>query len=400
MSWRVSHDLRNVCLGVLVALLWPVAAGAQTIVDATRVEFTPSADHNSVETDGTPIVSTYSLRLFVAGGVTPVETVDLGKPAPDPDGFIRVDFVALLVTPPTPGILYEVTVSAVGPGGSADSGRSNTVSYTAPCSYAISPTSLSAAAAGGSSSSTVTAGAGCAWTAVSNVSWITVTSGASGVASGTTGFSVAANTAATSRTGTLTIAGSTFTVTQSGTTTCAFSISPASQSVAASGSAGSVAVTTTAGCAWTSVSGGSWVTVTSGASGSGSGSTGFSVAANTATTARSVTVTIAGKTFTVNQAAAACSYTVTPASVTAAAAGSSGAIGVTTQSGCAWSGTSPVGWITLNGTGPGSGNVSYTVAVNTGAARTATLTIGGKSVTVTQAVSTRPNPPSNLRIVK
>jgi hypothetical protein len=60
----------------------------------------------------------------------------------------------------------------------------------------------------------VTTQATCAWTAVSNATWITVTSGAAGTGNGTVGFSAAANTGA-ARTGTLTIAGQTFTVTQS-----------------------------------------------------------------------------------------------------------------------------------------------------------------------------------------
>jgi YD repeat-containing protein len=63
----------------------------------------------------------------------------------------------------------------------------------------------------------VTAGAGCAWTAVSNAGWITVTSGASGTGNGTVGYSVAANGGSDQRQGTVTIAGQTFTVTQAGT---------------------------------------------------------------------------------------------------------------------------------------------------------------------------------------
>jgi hypothetical protein len=395
----VFRNLTGVRLLLLLLLIasWPSVAGAQSVVDGRRVEFTPSVDHDVVETDGTAVVSSYSLQFFVAGGVTPVETVDLGKPAPDSDGFIRVDFVALLTTPPAAGTLYEVIVSAVGPGGTGASARSNTVSFSQTCSPSISPASQSVAAAGASGSSTVTAAPGCAWTAASNVTWITLTAGATGTGTAAVNFTTAANTATTSRVGTLTIAGSTFTVTQAAAT-CSFSISPTSQSVAASGATGSVAVTTTSGCAWTSVSGASWVTVTSGASRSGSGSTGFTVAANTATTARSATLTIAGKTFTVNQAAA-CSYTVTPVSVTAATAGVSGTIAVVTQSACAWSGSSPVGWITLTGAGPGNGNASYTVAANTGTVpRTATLTVAGTSVVVTQAP--RPKPPANLRFVR
>jgi hypothetical protein len=48
---------------------------------------------------------------------------------------------------------------------------------------------------------------------VSNVSWISITSGPGGVDSGTVTFTVATNTGAT-RTGTLTIAGQTVTVNQ------------------------------------------------------------------------------------------------------------------------------------------------------------------------------------------
>lgn len=398
MCWRPSHHLRSVSLAILVAVLCPIAAAAQSIVDASRAEFTPSPDHSALDAGGTAIVASYSLPIFVAGGATAVQTVSLGKPAPDPDGMIRVDFVSLLTSPLTPGVVYEMIVSAVGPGGSADSARSNTVSYSAPCSYAISPSTLSIAAAGGSGSSAVTAGSGCAWTAVSNASWIAVTSGASGVASGTAAFSIAANTTTTSRTGTLTIAGATFTVTQSGA--CVFSISPTSQSIVASGGTGSVAVTTTPGCGWTSSSGVAWVTVSSGASGTGSGSVGFSVAANTAITARSGTLTVAGKTFTVNQAAA-CSFTVTPTAISAGPTGAAATIAVTTQAGCGWTATTPVPWITVTASGTDSGNASYTVAANAGTtARTATLTVAGKSVVVSQGVSTQPQAPSNLRIIK
>src|SRR5829696_5308386 len=73
------------------------------------------------------------------------------------------------------------------------------------CSYSISPTGASVAAAGGSGTVSVTAGAGCAWTAVSNAGFIGVTSGASGSGNGTVGYSVGANAGTTSRTGTLTI---------------------------------------------------------------------------------------------------------------------------------------------------------------------------------------------------
>jgi Zn-dependent metalloprotease len=85
--------------------------------------------------------------------------------------------------------------------------------------------------------------------------------------------------------------------------TCSFSINPTSASLPAGGGTGSVTVTAGAGCAWTAVSNATFITVTSGSSGSGNGSVGYSVAVNSGA-ARSGTITIAGQTFTVNQAAA------------------------------------------------------------------------------------------------
>ncbi|HKU75284.1 MAG TPA: M36 family metallopeptidase [Pyrinomonadaceae bacterium] len=82
---------------------------------------------------------------------------------------------------------------------------------------------------------------------------------------------------------------------------CSFSINPTSASFAASGGSASVAVTTQAGCNWTAVSNNSFITITSGASGSGSGTVNYSVAAN-GSTARSGSMTIAGLTFSVSQA--------------------------------------------------------------------------------------------------
>jgi Zn-dependent metalloprotease len=114
---------------------------------------------------------------------------------------------------------HGMGVSAVG-----NDGTTHTAATDVPtdcggaCTFSISPASASQPAAGGTGSVSVTAGAGCNWSAVSNAAFITITAGASGTGSGTVSYSVAANTGTTSRTGTLTIAGQTFTVTQAGTT--------------------------------------------------------------------------------------------------------------------------------------------------------------------------------------
>jgi glucose/arabinose dehydrogenase len=84
------------------------------------------------------------------------------------------------------------------------------------CTFSISPVSATFQSAGGSGSVAVTAGAGCAWTAVSNASWISITSGANGTGNGTVQYSVAPYAGRPrNRNGTMTIAGQTFSVKQS-----------------------------------------------------------------------------------------------------------------------------------------------------------------------------------------
>jgi all-beta uncharacterized protein/BACON domain-containing protein len=259
-----------------------------------------------------------------------------------------------------------------------------------PCTYTIAPTSQNAPAGASTGTVGVTSGAACAWTATSNASWLTVTSGAAGTGNGSVGYSVAANTGA-ARSGSLTIGGQTFTVTQAaGATPCSYSIAPTGQNVSDSASSGSVAVTTTAGCAWTASSNASWLSITSGASGNGNGSVGFSVAANTGA-ARSGTLTVAGQTFTVNQAAPAlsCSYSISPSSQRIDLSGGVGSVNVTTTAGCAWSASSNATWIIITGgaSGTGSGTVTFAVATSTTGDRTGTLTIAGQTATVVQSQS-------------
>lgn len=176
------------------------------------------------------------------------------------------------------------------------------------CSFSIDPASGSAAADGNSGTVSVTSAAGCAWTASSNTSWLSITSGTSGSGGGPVGYTVSPNTGNTSRTGTLTVAGQTFTVTEAGAAAlpvCSYSISPSSATAPAGGASGTAAVAAAAGCSWTATSNASWLSITSGATGTGNGSVGYAAAANSGTTARTGTLTAGGQTFTVTQAAAA-----------------------------------------------------------------------------------------------
>ena len=81
-----------------------------------------------------------------------------------------------------------------------------------------------------------------------------------------------------------------------------------------------------------------------------------------------------------------CTFSVSPISVTVAAAGATGSVAVTAGSGCSWTAASHDAWITVTGgaSGTGNGTVSYSVAANTASQRTGTVTIAGQTFTVTQ----------------
>jgi len=297
----VITPFRNISRSTIAAIAFlsiTQVVAAQSINDARRVEFTPSPDHNTVDTtSGVQLVTNYTLDVYLSGGTTPLQTANLGKPAPDTDGMIRLDFVALLPAALTPGVVYESVVNAVGPGGAAPSTRSNTFAFTAPCAPAISPASRSLTIASAATGTvTVTAATGCTWTAASNASWITITAGTSGSGNGSVSYSVGANTTTLSRTGTMTIAGKTFTITQAAAA-CTFSISPTAQTVAGSGSTVTVTVTTSAGCSWSTTNTASWITITGGSTGNGSGSVTFTAASNQTSVTRTATLTIAGQSF-------------------------------------------------------------------------------------------------------
>jgi YVTN family beta-propeller protein len=255
------------------------------------------------------------------------------------------------------------------------------------CTFSLSASSGSFASAGGPGGVNVTSPTGCAWTAVSNVGWVTVNSGASGSGNGSVGFTVGSNASSLTQNGTLTIAGLTYTVNETGVA-CTYSLSASSNSFPAAGGPGSVNVTAPAGCAWTAVSNVGWTTVNSGASGSGNGSVGYTVSSNNGTTSLSGTLTIAGLTYTVNESGVACSFSLSAPSASLGSGAGGGSVNLTTTTGCAWSATSDSGWLTLavgSASGTGSATVSYSVTANPGiASRTGNLTIGGLNFAVTQ----------------
>jgi hypothetical protein len=107
---------------VLFLLLVPSTVFAQLVINPTKAQFTPSADHNTVE-NGVALVSNYELRIFQSGSTVVFKTVNLDKPAPDATNTITVSITSTIASLPLGD--YFATVAAKGPGGEAVSDPSN-----------------------------------------------------------------------------------------------------------------------------------------------------------------------------------------------------------------------------------------------------------------------------------
>jgi hypothetical protein len=94
-------------------------------------------------------------------------------------------------------------------------GQIFTVNQASACTFVIKPDRLDVNENGVTRRRIdVVTASGCAWTAVSNATWITVVSGASGIGPGVVEVTVARNTSSSKRSGTVTIAGLTLRVDQ------------------------------------------------------------------------------------------------------------------------------------------------------------------------------------------
>ena len=113
------------------------------------------------------------------------------------------------------------------------------------------------------------------------------------------------------------------------------------------------------------------------------GTDGTDLGANIAAMSAHTTVALSG-----NNSSIPCSYTVSPTTQSIAAGGGNASVAVSTTTGCGWTAAANQSWVSVTGGASGSGNgtVAYTVAPNTTtASRTATLTVAGQAVTVTQS---------------
>jgi all-beta uncharacterized protein len=284
--------------------------------------------------------------------------------------------------------------------------KNNNPVQSTTCTYALSSATQSAGADGGASSINVTRTAGtCGWTAQSDASWITV-SNASGGDTAALAYSVGANATTDSRIGHVTVSwtggSAQLTVTQAGVVppaVCAYSVNPVAITSPAAGNSGESTVTVTgSNCSWSAQSNQFWIHVTSGNSGTGTGTIGYTVDANAGGErfGRIIVTHTAGTTdigFT--QAGLTCTAALNPTTQAVSGSGGSFSTALTTVSGCTWTAASDASWLTISSATSGTGNatISYTAAGNPGAARTGHITVTAGSASAQLTVNQDVAPP-------
>lgn len=210
----VSSWLSLACLATTFTLNGSMAH-AQTVVNPRAIRFSASLNHDATDRNNQPLVSAYRLEIYLSGALQPAMVADLGKPAPDADGYITANLATLVL----PGSLYGEVLNAragvVGPGGVSYSNLSNSFRFDT-CRYAVNPFDQSVGADGGTFTATVTTPTGCTWQATSTASWMSVVAGATGIGNGSIVYTVSPNPTTASRTGSVTVANQTITVAEAG----------------------------------------------------------------------------------------------------------------------------------------------------------------------------------------
>ncbi len=255
------------------------------------------------------------------------------------------------------------------------------------CTFSNSLTAASHGSGSEVGSVSVTTLTGCQWTVSNTNAWISILSPLNVTNSGSVTYSLLANPTAFVRTGFVSIAGQNFFITQSASS-CLYNLTQAGQSYGADAATGSVVLNTSGACAWTVQNSNTWITVTSATSGTGTVSVAYSVGSNPSSIGRTGTMFIASLPYTVTQAGASCTFTLSPAITNHSSMAVTGSVAVATPTGCGWIVNNTNSWITIRTATNSTNNgvVSYVVTNNpTSLSRTGVVTIGGQPFTVIQA---------------
>jgi hypothetical protein len=269
------------------------------------------------------------------------------------------------------------------------------------CAYVVSPSRAAIAGSGGQGTIQITTLPSCSWTATTAESWLTFTSPPAGQGTGALTFAAPANPAPTERTGVITIADQTVVIVQAGagsTTPCVYSVVPVEFVQHWHQTGGEIALTTTAGCAWTAVSTTDWLTVTTAPQGSGPDTIRFATPTFTDGGSRRAPVEVRWPTITAGQnvwvTQEGCWYAMSATNQEFPVAGGRSTVTVygdpvsqTCSIGCPWTATSLAPWIHVISAMPRAGDdiVTYEVDANpTGQDRVGSIRVERMTLTVLQ----------------
>ena len=271
------------------------------------------------------------------------------------------------------------------------------------CSYALSPGSAVFGIDSASGTFTLTAPAGCSWTANSDASWLLITSEAHGSGSATVAYLVSRNNDIPERSASITVADRTFSVRQSGDVSrCEYAVAPVEFNPCMPAGTATFSLTTQAACPWTATPNASWLALPGGESGSGPAAITITFPENY-DAPRDGLVMVRWPTPTAGQnirlAQAGCTYAVSRTDFSIGAGGASATFdvlqqsvptgcGSATQDRCLWLASSGVNWITITTPMPQRGDqpVAFNVAANDATqSRTGQITVRDRIVTIPQA---------------
>jgi hypothetical protein len=275
------------------------------------------------------------------------------------------------------------------------------VNQSGACGISLSPPAQSVPAGASSQTVSVTATNCPSWTAtVSGASpWITNASPATGSGNGSISYSVQANPGA-QRSGTISVSAggftATLTVTQVGPAGCVLTVNPTSQSISFANASLQVTVNASNCPSWQATvepSAATWLSITSGSTGSGNGTITWGATANTGpprvgrinVTAGSTTATL-----TITQAAN-CTLGLNPTFQSMPPNASKGSFSVIAANCANWTASAVDPWLAIasgtSGTGNGSTTIAYTTQLNTGAARSGQIRVTSGSISQTFTVN-------------
>ena len=276
------------------------------------------------------------------------------------------------------------------------------------CTYLFTPSAdqnivITAAATTSPNTIDIAVASGCTWLYSVDASWITFSAGSNGSrsGSGTISWNAAGNIGPGQRTGHITFKGinnltAVFTIVQLAPN-CTLTLNPTSATAPLGGGAASFQVQTN--CTWAVIGASPFISLSAPITGSLNGTVLYSLPANVCVPAIAAGITVqAGGTsgptsnFAISQPGSPSNLTLSPTTLNAPAAATTGTLAIATGNSCTWSAFSDVSWMSVSGTASGNGNFSlkYSILANPSAVRTGNIHVGTQLFTVTQAAVTAP----------